>query len=115
MVPATGSFASPRTGLGVFNGIFRIAGLVSRGGSLALDGVFWGSLLDADGTHVGAAAATRPPVRVSTVDDNLELVVGPVEIDLLGFRVAIGELPVELPAETGDPTVVTSCVPLAAP
>ncbi len=112
---ATGSFSSPRSGVGVFSGSYRIAGLVSQHGRLALDGVFAGTLVDSDGSHIGMGSRRHTaPVLVSAVGGALELVVGPLEIDLLGFRVTIEALPVDLPAAVREDqgAAVTWYVPM---
>ncbi len=115
---ATGSFSSPSSGVGVFSGSYRIAGLVSQRGQLALDGVFAGTLMDSDGSHIGMCSRRHTaPVLVSAVGGALELVVGPLEIDLLGFRVTVEALPVDLPAAVREDqgAALTSYVPMTTP
>lgn len=96
---ATGSFPSPRGGRGTFAGTYRIGSVVSFGAQLAVTGVVSGALRGADGAHIGVASRRCTGV-VRVVEDlsGPQLVVGPLETDLLGFVVSIDAFGVELPS-----------------
>ena len=101
---ATGSFLAPSGGRGTFTGTYRITRAISLSGELATTGVMSGVLRNPDGTFVGVGGRRcTAAVRVMQDADALELVVGPLEIDLLGFLVTVDALPVEIPQENRGP------------
>jgi hypothetical protein len=104
--PATGSFWSPSGGRGTFTGTYRIFRVTSFEGELVTVGVMSGVLRNGDGSYLGLGGRRcAAAVRVAHDPQALELVVGPLEIDLLGFLVTVDELAVELPEDGGEGTV----------
>lgn len=74
--------------------------MTSFQGELVAVGEISGALRNGDGNYLGLGGRRcAAAVRVSRDPHALELVVGPLEIDLLGFLVAVDELVGELPED----------------
>lgn len=88
--PVRGTFRSPSGRSGTMTGSVRVERVVTTSGSLWVQGVFTGELLDADGSHI--ATSSRRHLACARIARDLEgapTVVGPVQIDLLGLRVSV--------------------------
>lgn len=98
LAPATaviGSFCSPSGGVGTFRGSYRLERLVPQFGLLSAAGVFTGLLVDADGSRVGVGSRRQTvAVELSGSRMPLEVRLGPVDVNLLGFLVTMNELTV---------------------
>ncbi len=97
-VPAvTGSLYSPRGRVGCFTGSYRLERFVSQRGQLAAAGVFTGKLTDADGSHIGIGSRRlTATVQVAVNETALEIRLGPLDVNLLGFRVTVDKLTMDL-------------------
>jgi hypothetical protein len=93
---ATGTFCSPSGRAGIFTGAFRFDRFVSRPGRIAVAGVFTGELVDADGSRIGMGSR-RCIAAVEVIRGRTALLarLGPVDVNLLGFRVTMAEVTVD--------------------
>jgi hypothetical protein len=93
---ATGTFCSPSGRAGTFTGAFRFERFVSRSGRMAVAGVFTGVLVDADGSRIGMGSR-RCTAAVEVISGRTALLarLGPVDVNLLGFRVTMAEVTVD--------------------
>jgi hypothetical protein len=96
--PVTGSFTSPSGRMGAFTGHYRLERYLLRSGQLTAVGVFCGVLVDADDHRIGLAARRQasPVLAVPTEDPCILLVMGPLDVDLLGFRVTVNQARIRL-------------------
>ena len=97
-----GTFRSPRGGLGTMTGWMRLDRFQVVSDRLCAAGVFTGELLDSEGTTLGVCSRRRTvPAEItrSLQDQDMAVVIGPVDVDLLGLTVSI-------PAFTMDTGVV---------
>ena len=86
----TGRFACPAGGEGVFTGTYRLERLVDQYGQLAAAGVFTGELTDAGGRRIGLASRRHTAaVEVAGTTGGQVLRLGPVDVNLHGFLVAV--------------------------
>src|SRR3954447_26205067 len=91
-----GTFRSPRGGKGTMTGWLRLGGFVVVSGQLCAAGVFTGELLDADGVTIGVGSRRRTaPVEITRTAEGPTVLVGPVDVDLLGLTVTISAFTVE--------------------
>jgi hypothetical protein len=112
-VPVAGSAPS-----GTFNGTFRITRFVNSGGQIFAQGVLTGiGTRAADGvsesivrtvstpvTSIGGTPSTVAAGAISTqaVCDVLNLVLGPLHLDLLGLVVDLNQVVLDITAESGQ-------------
>ena len=96
----TGAFQSPRGRSGHMNGILRVRTLLASPAGVSVTGVFTAELREADGGLIGVdsrrATLTACPVHG---ERGLQLVVGPLELDLMGITVRVQRFTIELPAD----------------
>jgi hypothetical protein len=70
--------------------------VVSQLGGTAAVGVFTGELTDADGSHIGMGSRRCTAVVEIIADRTARLArLGPVDVNLLGFRVTVAEVTVD--------------------
>ncbi len=96
----TGAFQSPRGRSGHMNGILRVRTLLPSPGGVSVTGVFTAELREADGGLIGVdsrrATLTASPMRG---ERGLQLVVDPLELDLMGITVRVERFTIEPPAD----------------
>jgi len=100
---ATGTFCSPSGRAGSFIGAFRLERLVFRPGRMAAAGVFTGELIDADGSRIGMGSR-RCTAVVEVIAERTAMLarLGPVDVNLLGFRVTMAEVTVDATPSSAD-------------
>jgi hypothetical protein len=95
-----GTFHSPSGGFGGMNGSLRLERFHVISDRLFAAGVFTGELVDSDGTTIGVGSRRRTvPAEIASSLHGMAVVIGPVDVDLLGLTVSI-------PAFTMDTGVV---------
>ncbi|HZB66040.1 MAG TPA: hypothetical protein VE503_01360 [Ornithinibacter sp.] len=96
----TGAFQSPRGRSGHMNGILRVRRLLPSPGGVSVTGVITAELREADGGLIGVdsrrATLTACPVRG---ERGLQLVVDPLELDLMGITVRVQRFTIEPPVD----------------
>lgn len=98
--PIHGTFRSPRGLAGSMHGSLRLERVGVEAGRLRVAGVFTGELLDADGTSIGVGSRRQvAPAMVPDDGDGGHVLIGPVQVDLLGLDVSIPAFAVD--AEAG--------------
>ena len=95
-----GTFRSPRGGLGTMTGWLRLDRFQVVSDRLRAAGVFTGELLDSEGAKIGVCSRRKTvPAELARSLHDMAVVIGPVDVDLLGLTVSI-------PAFTMDTVVV---------
>jgi hypothetical protein len=96
----TGAFQSPSGRSGLMNGILRVRRLVPSPGGVSVTGVFAAELREADGGLIGVDSR-RATVTASSVrgESGVQLVVDPLELDLMGITVRVQRFTIEPPAD----------------
>ena len=95
-----GTFRSPGGGLGTMTGRLRLERFHVVSDRLCAAGVFTGELLDSEGATIAVCSRRRTvPAEITRSLHDLAVVIGPVDVDLLGLTVSI-------PAFTMDTGVV---------
>jgi hypothetical protein len=95
-----GTFRSPSGGFGTMTGSLRLERFHVISDRLYAAGVFTGELVDSDGTTIGVGSRRRTvPAEIARSLHDMAVVIGPVDVDLLGLTVSI-------PAFTMDTGVV---------
>lgn len=104
--PATSTATIPISGtnpLGTFTGTLSNLNVVSQNGQLFLNGVLNGSLTNAAGTVL--ATATNLPVSLPLAASGsctiLHLVLGPIDLNLLGLMVHTNQIVLDITAQSG--------------
>lgn len=88
--PIHGTFRSPRGLAGSMHGSLRLERVGVEADGLRVAGVFTGELLDADGTSIGVGSRRQvAPAMVPDDGDGGHVLIGPVQVDLLGLDVSI--------------------------
>jgi hypothetical protein len=96
-VEVVGTFQAPDGGRGLFTGAYRLERLVDEHGQLAAAGVFTGELHAANGSHVGTGSRRLTCAAVVGEDAvAYDLCLGPVDVNLLGFMVTVGEFNISM-------------------
>jgi hypothetical protein len=107
--PVAGTIA----GGGTFDGTFEVVRFVNQRGNLAVSGLLSGTLRDANGAVIGTVTDVpvtelvdvAPEDGVSTQQigecEILDLVLGPLELDLLGLVVTLDTVHLNITAERG--------------
>jgi len=86
----TGTFRSPRGGLGTMHGHLRLQRMVIAPRGAFVRGVFTGELLEPDGTPVGVdSRRCVVPADLTRCDGVLRAVVRPMQLDLMGIMVHV--------------------------
>lgn len=103
---ATGRSSSPSGRTASFRGDYRLERLETSSRQVLATGVFTGTLTDSDGSRIGVGSR-RTRVAVDVVDTGCALLVllGPLDVDLLGLAVAVQGLAVDV--------LGTPCEPMA--
>ena len=117
-LPISGSFVDAG-GTGTFQGTFKLMEFAAVGNQLVARGYVMGTLTSSTGQTLGSVAkaaaipvsishtsALRTPGRLSAetnaVCDVLDLVLGPIHLDLLGLVVDLNQVVLNIDAETGS-------------
>lgn len=101
--PVTGSFTDANGGTGTFNGQFTVTRFVNENGAPAAVGTLTGTLTDSTGTTLGQVdqQATAPVQIAQASCQILDLVLGPLDLDLLGLVVHLDTVHLSITAEQG--------------
>jgi len=108
-VPSTTTVnrALPITGTlpdgGTFVGTFNLENVAAQGGNLVANGALTGTLTDALGNVLGTVTdlATTLPIAVSGTCQILHLVLGPLDLNLLGLMVHLNQVVLDITAQSG--------------
>ena len=101
-VPITGTFAD---GTGSVDGVFDVQRFANQGGTLMAIGTFSGTITDEAGAVL--ATGTTPLALPVNLDQSagscqiLDLVLGPVDLDLLGLEVHLDTVHLNITAQSG--------------
>lgn len=87
----------------VLNGVFTITNFVNQGGQLVANGVLNGTLTSAAGvvTQVSNLAVSLPVSSVSASCPILNLVLGPLDLNVLGLTVHLNQVVLNITAVPG--------------
>lgn len=86
----TGTFRSPRGRRGEMHGILRVAGMQPTPHGAVLSGVFTAELREDDGDVIGLdSRRATVPAEVVEGESGPLLLVGPVDVDLMGITVHV--------------------------
>jgi hypothetical protein len=97
-LPVVGSVV----GGGTFNGTLNLTRFSGSGGALAAAGTLAGTLTNAAGQTVSVLQTVALPVSsVTGTCDILHLDIGPIALDLLGLKVNLSEIILDITAESG--------------
>ena len=92
----------PVTGTGITEGDFTVERFATSGGQLVAIGTFTGTAEDASGTVVSGSDQIALPVTVAqSTCEILDLVLGPLHLDLLGLVVDLDQVHLVITAEQG--------------
>lgn len=104
-VPISGTFTDATGGTGVANGTFTPDQFVAVGDQLLAEGVADVTLVDSAGQTVGSESRTvRVPVDTTAIAASceiLDLVLGPLDLDLLGLVVHLDRVHLNITADAG--------------
>ncbi|MCR6487493.1 hypothetical protein M8542_32170 [Amycolatopsis sp. OK19-0408] len=101
--PITGTFTDASGGTGTAAGTFTPTGFVADGQNLVANGVADVTLTDSAGQQVGTQSrAVSVPVGVAAASCQiLDLVLGPLDLDLLGLVVHLDRVHLNITADAG--------------
>jgi hypothetical protein len=101
--PITGTFTDASGGTGTAAGTFTPTGFTTDGTSTFADGVADLTMVDSAGQQVGAVSqAVTVPVGVAAASCQiLDLVLGPLDLDLLGLVVHLDRVHLNITADAG--------------
>ncbi len=115
-LPVSGKFVDAAGGIGSFSGTFKVTRFEATATQLLANGYLSGTLTDSLGNPVGSvmktvswpvqlpttsAAASGKRVSTQATCDILNLVLGPLHLDLLGLTVDLNQVVLEIAAQTG--------------
>ena len=96
-LPVTGT-----GGGGTFTGTFQLQRFVNSDGAVAASGLLTGTLTTAAGATTTIARNVVLPVQVTQATcDILHLDIGPIALDLLGLRIDLSRIVLDIVAESG--------------
>ena len=101
--PVTGTFTDASGGTGTFVGSFVPTSFAAQDGDLVSTGTLTGTLTDSAGTDVGSVNQTvAAPAAVALATCRvLDLVLGPLHLDLLGLVVDLNQVHLVINAQSG--------------
>jgi hypothetical protein len=104
--PVTGTFTDAAGGVGTFVGTYTIDRFTQDGAAVAAEGLLSGTLTDSAGAPVGTvdavpAALPLDPGATQAGCEILDLVLGPLDLDLLGLVVHLDTVHLNITAEPG--------------
>ena len=88
-------------GGGTFVGTLKITQFASQAGSLVAKGTLTGNLTNAAGTTAVTQAVTIPVVDLNGTCEILDLVLGPLDLNLLGLVVHLDQVVLTITAQQG--------------
>jgi hypothetical protein len=97
-VPVVGSV----DGGGSFVGTFTLQKFAVKDGALVAVGTVTGTLTDAVGTATGILKTVSMPATASASCEILHLELGPIDLDLLGLKVHLDKVVLDISAEPGS-------------
>ncbi|MET9020694.1 hypothetical protein ABZV93_11970 [Actinopolymorpha sp. NPDC004070] len=100
-VPVTGALAN---GTGAVNGTFDVQRFANQNGQLTAIGTFTGTVTDAAGNVTSGTQQISLPVNVAQSTGScqiLDLVLGPLDLDLLGLQVHLDTVHLNITAQQG--------------
>jgi hypothetical protein len=117
-LPISGSFIDAVGGVGSFEGTFKLTEFVASGDQILARGYVQGILTDSTGKHLGSVSKSAewpvafPPAAASNragrlsmeanaTCDVLNLILGPLHLDLLGLVVDLNQVVLDIDAESG--------------
>jgi hypothetical protein len=102
-VPVTGAFTDAAGGAGSFAGTFTPTKFAPRDGSLLATGTLTGTLTDSTGATIGTVTRTvsTPAAVAAATCRVLDLVLGPLHLDLLGLVVDLNQVHLVINAVAG--------------
>lgn len=101
--PITGSFTDALGGTGTFAGTLTLTKFTSSGGQLSAVGTLAGTLTDSLGNVLGTVtrSVTLPVANITGSCQILHLVLGPLDLDLLGLQVHLNQVVLDITAQSG--------------
>ncbi|MFB9238085.1 hypothetical protein ACFFWC_21430 [Plantactinospora siamensis] len=101
--PVTGTFTDANGGTGTFAGTFTPTRFVNQNGQLAAVGNLTGTLKDSSGNSLGTVSqqTTAPAAVANGTCDILNLDLGPLDLNLLGLKVHLNEVVLNITAQAG--------------
>lgn len=94
--------AGTAIGGGTFSGVFTLTSFAVRDGQLVALGTVSGVLTDASGIVGSALTTVAVPTQVgNSTCDILHLDLGPIALDILGLKVDLSRIVLDITAETG--------------
>ena len=117
-LPLSGQFTDAMGGVGKFEGSFKLTEFVASGNVLLARGVVVGTLTDSAGRAIGSvmkpadlpvtlpsasqrARSGKLSAEANATCDILNLVLGPLHLDLLGLVVDLNQVVLDITAQTG--------------
>ena len=101
-VPVTGTFTDALGGTGSFTGQYTINRVARAGGGLTAVGTLTGTLTDSAGTVLGTVnQSITTPLQATGTCQVLNLTLGPLDLNLLGLRVQLNQVVLNITAEQG--------------
>ena len=103
-VPGTVQINDPQAGGGSVVGIFDVSRFAVQNGTLTAIGTFTGTVTDAAGTATAGTQQLALPVDVAQSAGScqiLDLVLGPLDLDLLGLQVHLDQVHLNITAQSG--------------
>jgi len=103
-IPLTGTLPG---GAGNFVGTFDVTRFTTQNGALAATGTLTGTLTDALGNLIGTVSQTLTlPIGASATCQILHLVLGPLDLTLLGLNVHLNQVVLDITAQSGPGNLV---------
>jgi hypothetical protein len=104
--PVTGTFTDANGGTGTFTGTYTIDKFVQNGDAVTAEGTLTGALKDATGADAGTVDATPAalpldPAATAAGCQILDLVLGPLDLNLLGLVVHLNQVHLNITAVPG--------------
>jgi hypothetical protein len=102
LAPVT--LTQPLGALGTFNGLFTPTGFTNQNGTLAVTGVVTGAVTSATGVTPVAAQTVTTTVNSAAAANScniLNLVLGPLHLNLLGLNVDLNQVVLNITAQAG--------------
>lgn len=102
-LPVTGTFTDATGGVGQFVGTLNLTGFTNEGDAVSAVGDLTGTLTDSSGAEVGTVAeplALPVDQAASLITcDVLNLVLGPLDLNLLGLNVHLNQVVLDITAD----------------
>ena len=102
--PTTVQINDPQAGGGSVVGTFDVTRFAVQNGTLMAIGTFTGTVTDAAGTATTGTQQIALPVNLQQSDGScqiLDLVLGPLDLDLLGLQVHLDQVHLNITAQSG--------------